>query len=633
MQERKFYAAFVGINAYPEGALSGCVKDVLELDLFLREWCAQQEGLTYTPVYYLAPNEADAFRLEAHAAAAGRSVSWDAPTYFHLRERLFGHFETAAAGDVCLFYYSGHGSQTPAPPEFRRRMLETLVCVDSRDPNSPAARDLVDKELAYLLWKTFARKTGVHTVLIMDCCHSGNNTRDYDGEFRFRFVPSSRSQVPFADLLGHGDAEFYTLRDGYADFRIPSYVHLAACRDDEKAQESANGGLFTGKLVEALRNGGASASYRELLQGLALTVGNRAERQTPVAFSQQDIQLDQPFLSTGMRPYRPFFNVRHNARESKWKLAGGAMHGLQTGDLMRVSDGVREVETPLLEVQATSSVLAPEGFDEDSQQVKAVRIRSARPALKVSAPQDGAFPPGVTGMVEIVPAHAAFEIRALEDGAWGLFRTGEGEPLFRREPDAGRLLAGMNVVGNWMAALELQQTSAAISRSDLSFEWNLSAPSILTPEGPQLRYNGDEMPVFGLRISLAPGTKLSECYVKALYLGSRFSILTSLLRDDDNRLAPGHPLELTLAIGDQTYRSIPVGIDDAYARRGVAQINDYLKIIVSTRPFSVDSYRQDSLPPDEGQAETTRDLVPPKTAKSNQPPEWTVFTFRIQCHR
>ena len=49
------------------------------------------------------------------------------------------HLTQAGPDDTVLFYYSGHGSQEYAPPEFWAvepdHLDETLVCFDSRQPD------------------------------------------------------------------------------------------------------------------------------------------------------------------------------------------------------------------------------------------------------------------------------------------------------------------------------------------------------------------------------------------------------------------------------------------------------------------------------------------------------------------
>ena len=102
MQERRLYAAFAGINAYPDSPLSGCIQDVLRVDRLLRSQCAAQEGLAYHPVYYLQPNNADLRLLEQYGTAAGAPLTWLPPTFENFTTRLFTHFSAAKAGDICV---------------------------------------------------------------------------------------------------------------------------------------------------------------------------------------------------------------------------------------------------------------------------------------------------------------------------------------------------------------------------------------------------------------------------------------------------------------------------------------------------------------------------------------------------
>ena len=656
-----FYAAFVGINAYPQGALSGCVGDVLELDLLFREQCAQQTGIRYQPVYYLAPNAADAWRIEAHEAATGEKLAYEAPTFANISTRLFPHFKDARDGDICVFFYSGHGSQTEAPPEFDRPMMETLVCVDSRDASNSAARDLIDKELAWLLWKTFSGKKS-HVLMLMDCCHSGNNTRNLKNEddVRFRYLSSDRNKIPFEQYLGYGDTDFYSRDGGKLRIKMPRYVHLAACRDDEKAQETMQGGLFTNRLTEALRSGGAANSYRQLMQGLAISVGNRAERQTPVAFAVEEGDLDQQFLSASIRPYRPFYNVRYHAREKRWKIYGGAMHGLKTGDTLRLSDGSRQADVVLQEVTPAWSWATPQGFDEDSAAVTAVLVRSAAAVMKVGVPPalreivaltdvvkapggsggdrpaenaGGNTYPYVTWLSESAPG-VQYVIRQLADGAYVLLPVNGEMPLFKRQPNAAVFLENVDKVGRWLSALELQHQAAGLSQGNFVFQW-AAEPGTVLHDGVALQYEGGQYPSFGLRMSIHPDSPLKTCYVKALYLGSKYGINTSLIRNDDNKLTntPGSYLDLSLQYQGNTYTRLPVSIDEAYARYNIRDITDYLKVVVSDTPVHLDQYEQEEMELDDGSV--TRGLAVPGVVRgaAAEQPQWSVFTFRISCRR
>ncbi|HEX2535057.1 MAG TPA: caspase family protein, partial [Chitinophagaceae bacterium] len=136
MAQRSLYATLIGINAYPQNPLGGCIKDVLDIDLLLREQCAQQDGLRYAPAYFLAPNKTDETRIRQYEEGRKLSLNPRPATFAAITGEAFAHLKEAKSGDVVVLYYSGHGSQAEAPEEFWHtkpdRQNETLVCADSR---------------------------------------------------------------------------------------------------------------------------------------------------------------------------------------------------------------------------------------------------------------------------------------------------------------------------------------------------------------------------------------------------------------------------------------------------------------------------------------------------------------------
>ena len=157
---RTIFVLFVGIDAYPApvNRLSGCVNDVTRMRDLL---AARVSGADDRFVPLVLANE--------QATRQGIIDAWRS------------HLGQAGPDDVALFYYSGHGSQENAPPEFwdfePDRLNETLVCHDSR---LPGGWDLADKELAQLISEVAAN--GPHFAVILDCCHSGSGTRDAGGD-------------------------------------------------------------------------------------------------------------------------------------------------------------------------------------------------------------------------------------------------------------------------------------------------------------------------------------------------------------------------------------------------------------------------------------------------------------------
>ena len=675
-ENRTLWATLIGINAYPTTPLGGCVKDVLDIDQVLREQCAQQtRALRYEPFYLLAPDETDLLRLEGYNEKQGTDLIYGLPTFDNVSKKAFNHLKQAKNGDICVFYFSGHGSQVDAPEEFWHnkpdKQNETIVCVDSRDPLNPASRDILDKELAYLIWDALQDKD-VHALLLMDCCHSGNNTRQMvtgiDG-CRYRFIPSSRNKIKLTEYIGFQSPGFYKISDGKAQIQIARYVHLAAAQDSEKAQETNDGGLFTAKLVTALRSGGTAKSYRDLMQSIGLTVRNRNPQQNPVAYAREDMDLDQLFLGAGMEPYRPSFEIRYNFARSNWEINGGTQHGLTPGKAgvftaVRVIGGEVEALVNLVEVGPDSAVLdknAMSNFDLEREDLKAVIVRLAAPALLVGISPDlagrntqlelikAAFRSGVYPYVDIDFENAGareFLIENTDGHEWMLVRASSAAPLFKRQLNAVTFLDHVNAVGKWTATLELKNADTRIKKSDFIFnleriegEYGSNAsPDSLTGE-PLLVQPGDEVifnyknarqPAFRLNITIAPDSALTSCYVGALYLGSKYGINTKLIRSDNSRLLKNaNPLQLSYVVADRISTTIPLTRDKRFDQYNINEVTDYLKIVVSSNILDLDRYAQESLQLDTQFVDRHREIGEEEALETAQT-DWTVFDFKFR---
>ncbi len=150
----RVHALLVGIDDYPSPVppLSGCVNDVR----------------AFAEILTARVDAADLSLVVLTDEDATRAAVLDG--FRH-------HLAQAGAADVALFYYSGHGAHQAAPPGAlgpRARPRER----DARARRQPqrSGWDLADKELAALLAQVCA--TGCHVLVVLDCCHSGDGTRD-----------------------------------------------------------------------------------------------------------------------------------------------------------------------------------------------------------------------------------------------------------------------------------------------------------------------------------------------------------------------------------------------------------------------------------------------------------------------
>ncbi|HEX2533227.1 MAG TPA: hypothetical protein VHK69_05800, partial [Chitinophagaceae bacterium] len=534
--------------------------------------------------------------------------------------------------------------------------------------------DIMDKELAYLLWNALDGKD-VHCLLIMDCCHSGNNTRAAieagDSGIRYRHLPSSRSRIPFHKYLGY-DTGFYEVKDGKAGVRVARYVHLAAAQDAEKAQESSLGGLFTSKLVDVLRSGGTARSYRELVQGLTVTVSNRATQQHPVAFAREPVDLDLPFLGGGVRPYQPSFEVRYDFGAGRWTLYGGALHHIYPsaeGSPTTVRITGLPGEITVTEVGALTSVLdgsaIPEALQSD-ESLRAVVVRMAAPKLRIALSPDlqaAASPRAALEAAYLTGAYNHFAIdfspgasapdylvRLTGEGAYALTRPGSDLPLFMRRKEADGFLNDVALVARWIGVADLKNERAQLSRDDFAFtleriegtalnrgnmaEWDGFAAETL-PLAPDAEtvfsYRGEQQPAFRLKIELK-NPAIGECYIGALYLDSLFGMDPSFIDPDNARLVRGgEPLYLTWKDAGRYRKTIPLRVERGYRELNVNEVTEYLKLFVATERVDLERYRQEKLKLDKALVSTRSfkgvGMEEEETTRGADTADWNVFTF------
>lgn len=324
----KVYALLVGINNYKVVSdLSGCVQDVERFEAFLRA------------------------RVNPENLVEPKILLNEEATRDAIIEGFEGYLSQAQDGDVALFYYSGHGSQEQAPPEFWEvepdRKNETLVCHDSRHGD---IRDLADKELAYLIEKISSGKPDLHTLVILDACHSGSGTRDADNE-GVRMTAADNRTHPIDSYLIKQPPAGTQVGDNWYKPPQGKHILMAACRPEEVARERVLGeerqmqGVFSYYLREALQNSGPDLTYRDLFKHISAMVRLMISSQTPQLETQTD-DINQKFLGgETLRPRTTTYSVSFDGASKSWVIDGGTIHGIGAP----VDEGDR-VETTTLAV-------------------------------------------------------------------------------------------------------------------------------------------------------------------------------------------------------------------------------------------------------------------------------------------
>lgn len=539
-------------------------------------------------------------------------------------EAFRDHLGRASAGDTALFWFSGHGSQAPVPPELAATeptgMMQTLVCADSR---RNGVFDLCDKEVAVLIAEVVAR--GAHVVTVLDSCHSDGADREVCG-LTARWAPAAVEPPPMSALLAGLDG---SARSAAVLGSSPGYVALAACRRDQTAQEirMADGhrGVFSLAVIKQLELLGPAATYRELMTGVRCYVENLVSLQTPVLFPIAEPLVDQAFLGGAARA--PWSSMTMRFLRGEWEIDAGACHGIVAGPAQdRTRVGVRASsaagifenearhEAEIIEVQATKSLVRPlAGWEPDTGRQFPVVVTSvplppttvaveAAPdlgrtaallikALSTSGPHGGASPyVRLAASGPDAPDHTRDMLLSVSQASLTRILGADGGALVtgaRAVTDAASaaaVIADVEHIARWRSVKALENPASRIAGA-IRIEVIDADP---TGSGPlrtdetgciALEYTWDGSQWVPPEVFIAlRNTSGRQLYCVLLDMTDRFQSQLSLF--PGGLVAPRHTA--WAAEGAPITFSLPPGAEVAPGARAA----DWLKIVVAGEPFN-----------------------------------------------
>jgi metacaspase-1 len=242
-------AVLIGVNKYriPGADLRGCVNDVKNLQKVLKKLY----GFANEDITVLTDFDATKKNIQTAIRKLVRS---------------------GRKGDVLLLHYSGHGSNVPDNNGDEADRRDEILCPTDLDWKKPLRDDW--------LRKTFdSMRSGVNLTVIMDCCHSGTNTRAIqppDAPVIGRYLPSPWDLVAAESgrkLKGRLKGTFRSAgtttkrRRDIVTVDIPE-VLITGCRDTQTSADAYIGGAYNGaltyNLVAALKEAKGQISYRDL---------------------------------------------------------------------------------------------------------------------------------------------------------------------------------------------------------------------------------------------------------------------------------------------------------------------------------------------------------------------------------
>lgn len=622
---RTLYGLLVAIDRYrrPVPPLNGCVNDIEAVQLLLQHLGSGGEFAIDLRVL----KDSDATR---HAVI----------------ENFREHLTKAGPDDVALFYYSGHGSQEDAPPEFWHvepdRLDETLVCYDSRDEGQ---WDLADKELAALIAEVARRDP--HVLCILDCCHSGSGTRAaFDEGLAVRRAPTDRRHRSIDTFLDGAVGVASPRADvsaGTGWSLLPSGKHLllAACRPSETAKETREDGkphgAFTAALLTALRQTRGSITYRDLIKRAEAQVRLRVSEQVPQAEASDPTDLQRTFLGGAVRQQRPHFTLRCD-KEMGWVIDGGAVHGIARpvgaettllgifdihvapADWQRLDRALATAEVEEVRPDQSSVRLEIRGRELDQNSTyRAVVISTALPAL-------GVFLNGETDAIARVrtllattgeggdPSTLVREVNREQDadadlrvdardGSFRISRAEAERPLVAEivglaEAGARATVERLEHVARWQAVVRLENPGSRLGTEPVEI-------AILVPvrengeekwqeadarPGIRLEYRhiGGKWQQPQIRIQLKSKAR-EDVYCALLWLGEDYSVSSELIPGGTVRVPPGGD------VAANNGGSVWGYVSDEKWREGRTEVHDLLKLIVSTEQFDATLLEQGKL--------------------------------------
>ncbi|HKD04942.1 MAG TPA: alpha/beta fold hydrolase [Bryobacteraceae bacterium] len=583
------HALLVGIDNYPrpEHRLSGCRNDVSHFEALLRARIPAPSLRLKTLLDNEATRESVISAFRDHLGNAGR-------------------------GDTALFFYAGHGSQERTPPEFLASepdgLDETLVLWDSREAGH---WDLADKELAALIREVSSK--GPHTVVILDCCHSGSGTRRPAGEDapKVRRFPRDARVRPLESLLP--EARAAASRDvGESGWDLSAegrHILFAACRDDQEAAEYAAGdrkrGAFSYFLMTALADAPATVTHRDLAAIARARVAAVYSNQMPQIEATEDADLDRMFLGGAIAPRRRAFLAAE--KDGEWWIDAGDIQGIahprgservsfalfeSTATATQLNDvGNAAARAEAIEVQAASSRLrVVRGMLQSGRQYKAVVIGVPVPRREVRlSGEDAAKSEARAALAQSVETReAASGGDFLLECAAGDFRIRNGHDLRLLTAPAAtakEAVGHLDHIAQWMNLAELENPASAIEESEFAIAILEGRRGDQELPGREIRFTSGRSPrglvprEFRLRME---NRGQRDLYFAVLAMDELYSCATNLIPAGVLRIRPGDGPGWAL-----NGRSLKSEVPAALRREGRTESRDILKVIVSNTDFEV----------------------------------------------
>jgi Caspase domain len=581
----KKLALLVGITKYRFSSvpqLEGCLNDVRDMEKVLRS-----DRYGFTDIVVLRNEQA------THKGIVDE----------------FEHqlIKKAQAGDIVLFYYSGHGSRMKDPKEIDR-YSSTIVPYDSRD-SGKTVTDIRNSELNDLLHRV---PTDNKTV-ILDSCFSGTA---FKGLGRAKLAPEdtrfgdSPPPLPESAIVTKG-----VTNDSTSGFRTGGlkYVLLAASGSDQVAFEypadDEEHGALTYFLVQQLRKPSNQMTYNDVMD----RVSSQVESQYPTQNPQIDGSNGFSVLFGDLSIISPPYLRASPAGVGRVKVRGGAATGLTEGSIFDIYSPSSHVFAPPEQPLATMTLESPSAFESfgkiGSQTTIEVGSKAIERQHRYGAVYTRVMYEGLENSHALQSIKAAFEsqtsppqVKVVQTGAYDLRLTQEivpsGTPEIHirgasgadiRDPigvDDSTLIATMvnriDRLAQWFSTMSLHNDS---SSAKISF---VLAPDAKNKGSASGTFDPGKSPSFvvGDKFSLTiTNSGKKKMFVYLLDMTDNGSIKCFYPEEDDPDIGKALPRGQSKTINDLDLR-----IDEPKR----AKVLDIIKLIATTKQIPIDYLQQDA---------------------------------------
>lgn len=653
------YALLVGINAYSTSPLSGCINDVKAVEA----WLQNSFGDNSSPVQLRIKRITDEDIIQ--------------PTRQNIIDG-FKFFVDAVEGDICLFYYSGHGSFTVAPEAFwteRDGLLESFVCIDSR---LPGGSDLTNKEMGYLIAKTLESKKGVHFVAITDCCHSGTITKALvENRYTERTMGANFIPRDIENYLGYDDTingeaaykdEMVSGKRRVTVLQAP-HIHLAASQENQTAKErmieGKQHGAFTYALLKTLYSNKGLISYHKLMASATVQVANLVQQQQPVFNLNGGLEDETGklyFLMNRKDAAVPGYKV-YWSNDHGWCVAAGPIHGASVGDTIVIAN-IGETKIIAQPAPDFSTISSNTQFGDKESEYEGKLITGAGYKVKLAIDNNLSqalkdllqtayqkLRPGYLELSDNNDAH--YYIRNNQRGVFMTLPADE-LPVFdystvNSAAEAESFLEKAGMVANWLHLLEVNNPESQLTDKDYRItitqvkEAGNYEPGSFTrvdditkPIELYYQYDGAKWRKPAIQCTIT-NTSSRELWFSCLYMNVDYAISSGDLKEV--QLAAGKSTTLNM-INDKGVE-VPVltlEVSKELMKKGYYDITDYLKLFVSEERINTSLFSQNALKlADISDNITGKHIIKKGLATSDdddkEPGDWKTETIRLHIVR